>query len=83
MRPILQRDIRYRAGLLAAYGWKHSISSIRDRPTWVTDTGTRFSDITDPDRVISDEGLIFVPRTTPSGWWTCEGHRPHFALVYP
>ncbi|MEU4742111.1 winged helix-turn-helix domain-containing protein [Actinosynnema sp. NPDC023658] len=80
-RAVLERDVMHRAGLLAVYGWKQTVESMRDRPIWVGDRAIRFSDRDDPDRWIGDEGLLFVPRTTGGGWWTCE-RPPHYALVY-
>lgn len=80
-RAILERDVLHRAGLLAVYGWKQTVESMRDRPLWVGDNAIRFSDQDVPDRWIGDEGLIFVPRTTGPGWWTCE-RPPQYALVY-
>lgn len=79
-RAILERDIMYRAGLLAAYGWKHTVETMKHRSVWVGDNAIRFSDQHAPDRTI-DQGLIFVPRTTTGGWWTCE-KPPRYALVY-
>jgi DNA-binding transcriptional ArsR family regulator len=79
-RAILERDIMYRAGLLAVHGWKHTVETMKHRPVWVGDNAIRFSDQLLPDRVI-DEGLIFVPRTTTGGWWVCE-KPPRYALVY-
>ncbi|QLL10475.1 winged helix-turn-helix transcriptional regulator [Mycobacterium vicinigordonae] len=79
-RAVLERDIMYRAGLLAAYGWKHAVESMKQRSVWVGDNAIRFSNQHWPDRII-DEGLIFVPRTTTGGWWTCE-RAPRYALVY-
>ncbi|OBH75595.1 hypothetical protein A5681_10930 [Mycobacterium scrofulaceum] len=79
-RAVLERDIMYRAGLLAAYGWKHTVETMKQRSVWVGDDSIRFSNQHWPDRTI-DEGLIFVPRTTTGGWWTCE-RPPRFALVY-
>ncbi|TDQ05679.1 winged helix-turn-helix domain-containing protein [Labedaea rhizosphaerae] len=81
-RAVLERDVMHRAGLLAVYGWKQTVESMRDRPIWVGESAIRFSDKDIPDRWIGDEGLIFVPRTTGGGWWTCE-RPPRFALVYP
>lgn len=81
-RAVLERDVMYRAGLLAVYGWKQTVESMRDRPIWVGENAIRFSDKDIPDRWIGEEGLIFIPRTTSGGWWTCE-RPPHYALVYP
>lgn len=79
-RAVLERDIMYRAGLLSAYGWKHTVETMKQRSIWVGDNAIRFSSQHWPDRTI-DEGLIFVPRTTTGGWWTCE-QPPRYALVY-
>jgi DNA-binding transcriptional ArsR family regulator len=80
-RAVLERDIMHRAGLLAAYGWKQAVQSMRGRSVWVGENAIRFSNQDWPDRWIGDEGLIFVPRTTTGGWWTCE-RPPRYALVY-
>lgn len=79
-RAVLERDIMYRAGLLSAYGWKHAVETMKPRSVWLGDNAIRFSGQQWPDRTI-DEGLIFVPRTTTGGWWTCE-QPPRYALVY-
>ncbi|GAB5899053.1 ArsR/SmtB family transcription factor [Mycolicibacterium mageritense] len=79
-RGVLERDIMYRAGLLAAYGWRHTVETMKQRSVWVGDNAIRFSNLHWPDRLI-DDGLIFVPRTTTGGWWTCE-QPPRYALVY-
>jgi len=54
---------------------------MKGRSVWVGENAIRFSDQDWPDRWIGEEGLIFVPRTTSGGWWTCE-RSPHYALVY-
>ncbi len=81
-RAILERDIMYRAGLLAAYGWQHAIKDMTRRSAWVGRDAIRFSHQDHPDRLIGDDGLIFVPHTPGRGTWTCE-QPPHYALVYP
>ncbi|MFD5826129.1 ArsR/SmtB family transcription factor [Lentzea sp. NPDC060358] len=81
-RAVLERDIMYRAGLLAAYGWKHAVETMTRKPTWVGENAIRFSDQHWPDREVGDEGLVFVPHTAGGGRWLCE-RGPHCALVYP
>ena len=81
-RAVLERDIMYRAGLLAAYGWQHAIKDMTRRSAWVGKDAIRFSHQDHPDRLIGDDGLIFVPHTTGGGTWTCEWP-PHYAMVYP
>ncbi|KZM74860.1 ArsR/SmtB family transcription factor [Nocardia terpenica] len=82
-RALLERDITYRTTLVAEHGWQHAIESLRTRPVWSPeDTAIRFSNQSLPDREITDDGLILVPRTTGGGWWTCE-QPPRYALVYP
>ncbi|BCJ38583.1 transcriptional regulator [Actinocatenispora thailandica] len=81
-RAVLERDVAHRAGVLAAYGWQQAVRGMTRRSVWVGRDAIRFSDQDYPDRLITDEGLIFVPHTTGRGSWTCE--RPHqYALVYP
>jgi DNA-binding transcriptional ArsR family regulator len=81
-RSVLERDIMYRAGLLAAYGWKHAVETMTRNPTWVGENAIRFSNQHWPDREVGDEGLVFVPHTAGGGRWLCE-RPPSFALVYP
>jgi DNA-binding transcriptional ArsR family regulator len=81
-RAVLERDIMHRAGLLAAYGWKHAVANMTRNSEWVGEDAIRFSHQDWPDRWISDDGLIFVPQSAGGGWWTCE-RPPQYALVYP
>ena len=81
-RAVIERDIMHRAGLLAAYGWKHAVENLTRLSTWVGDDAILFSHQDWPDRWITDDGLIFVPQTAGGGWWTCE-RPPQYAFVYP
>ncbi|MEV4534881.1 helix-turn-helix domain-containing protein [Asanoa sp. NPDC049518] len=81
-RALLERDIMHRAGLLAAYGWKEAVRNMTRHSVWVGDDAIRFSEQDYPDRWITDEGLVFVPKTAGVGSWTCE-RPPLYALVYP
>ncbi len=81
-RALLERDIMHRAGLLAAYGWKEAVRNMTRHSVWVGDDAIRFSEQDYPDRWITDEGLVFVPKTASIGSWTCE-RPPLYALVYP
>lgn len=81
-RAVLERDIAYRAGLLAAYGWKHAVETMTRKPTWVGENAIRFSDQHWPDRDVGDQGLLFVPHTAGGGRWLSE-RPPRYALVYP
>lgn len=81
-RAILERDIIYRAGILATAGWKQAIEGMTRNLAWVGEDVLRFSHRAGPDRHITEDGLIFVPKTPPIGTWTCESSTP-YALVYP
>lgn len=81
-RAIMERDIRHRAGVLAASGWRHAIDGMAAGLCWVGHDAIRFSTQTHADRVVGDEGLIFVPYTGARGKWTCETPS-RLALVYP
>ncbi|HEX3965452.1 MAG TPA: winged helix-turn-helix domain-containing protein [Trebonia sp.] len=81
-RAILERDIMYRAGLLAAYGWQHAINDMHTKLSWVGEDAIAFSRQDYPDRWVEDDGLVFVPYTCGGGQWTCE-RPPNYALVYP
>lgn len=64
-RGVLERDIMYRAGLLAAYGWRHTVETMKQRSVWVGDNAIRFSNLHWPDRLI-DDGLILFPARQPA-----------------
>ena len=66
-RALLERDIMHRAGLLAAYGWKEAVRTMTRSSQWVGEDAIRFSDQDYPDRWITDEGLVFVPKTAGVG----------------
>lgn len=83
-RALLERDVTYRAGLLAAYGWPRALQRMSRRSAWVGDDAIRFSDQDSPDRVVGDEGMLFVPvGVMSSGTWLCEAPPTSYALVYP
>jgi len=81
-RAVLEREIAHRADLVATRGWQHAVTGMTRRSTWVGPDAIRFSDQHWPDRLIGDQGLLFVPYTSRLGSWTCE-RPPHYALVYP
>lgn len=81
-RAIMERDIRHRAGVLAVSGWRHAIDGMATNIRWVGHDAIQFSTQTHADRVVGDEGLVFVPHTGTTGQWTCEAP-PRLALVYP
>lgn len=82
-RTLLERDVTYRAGLLAAHGWPRALEQMSRRSAWVGSDAIRFSDQAFPDRVIGDEGMLFVPHTQDDGTWLCEAPPDRYALVYP
>lgn len=81
-RAFLERDVTYRAGLLAAYGWPAALDRMTRRSAWVGADAIRFTDRTGPDRTVGDDGMLFVPVTLASGSWLCE-NTTRYALVYP
>jgi DNA-binding transcriptional ArsR family regulator len=81
-RGVLEREISYRAGLVAADGWQRAVTGMTRRSTWVGPDAIRFSDQSWTDLMIGDHGLVFVPYTGKQGSWTCE-RPPQYALVYP
>ena len=82
-RALLERDVTYRAGLLAAYGWPRALQQMSRRSEWVGTDAIRFSDQSFPDRVIGDDGMLFVPVSLSRGTWLCEAAPDRYALVYP
>ncbi|SEL57781.1 helix-turn-helix domain-containing protein [Streptacidiphilus jiangxiensis] len=82
-RTLLERDVTYRAGLLAAYGWSRALERMARRTAWIGADAIRFSDRPGPDRVVGPEGMLFVPYTGSRGSWLCEAEDRPYALVYP
>lgn len=83
-RALLERDVTYRAGLLAAYGWPRALQHMSRRSAWVGADAIRFSDRSSPDRIVGEEGMLFVPVAAVSrGTWLCEAAPASYALVYP
>ncbi|MFJ6216828.1 helix-turn-helix domain-containing protein [Streptomyces sp. NPDC092296] len=82
-RALLERDVTYRAGLLAAYGWPRALQQMSRRSAWVGTDAIRFSDRPGPDHIVGDEGMLFVPVSLRSGSWLCEAPPAQYALVYP
>ncbi|WP_042420892.1 helix-turn-helix domain-containing protein [Streptacidiphilus anmyonensis] len=82
-RRLLERDVTYRAGLLAAYGWPRALEQMARRTAWTGADAIRFSDRPGPDRVVGPDGMLFVPYTGARGTWLCEALDRPYALVYP
>jgi DNA-binding transcriptional ArsR family regulator len=82
-RAMLERDITYRAGLLAAHGWPRALKRMGRRIAWVGADAIRFNTQEGPDRVVGAEGMLFVPVSRSSGSWLCVAPPDRHALVYP
>ena len=82
-KALLERDVTYRAGVLAAYGWPRAIERMSRRSAGVGVDAIRFSDQEAPDRVVGDEGMLFVPISASRGTWLCEAPPDRHGLVYP
>lgn len=82
-RALLERDVTYRAGLLAAHGWPRALEHMSRRSAWVGADAIRFGNQPGPDRVVGDRGMLFVPVSVSSGTWLCEGPPRRYAQVYP
>lgn len=83
-RAVLERDVMYRAGLLAAYGWTAAVDQMSRHSSWIAADAIQFSSWhTVPDRQVGDSGLQFVPVTRSSGTWLAEWPPDDFALIYP
>ncbi|MFD9735769.1 ArsR/SmtB family transcription factor [Umezawaea sp. NPDC059074] len=81
-QAVIDREITYRADLVAAHGWQKAVTGMTRRSTWVAPDAIRFNHGDWQDVPIGDNGLTFVPYTTRQGFWTCE-HPPRYAFVYP
>jgi DNA-binding transcriptional ArsR family regulator len=82
-RAVLERDVTYRAGLLAAYGWPRALQQMTRRSAWVGADAIRFTSHQGPDRIVGEEGMLFVPISASTGSWLCAAPPARYALVYP
>lgn len=82
-REALEREVMFRAGLLAAYGWPKALEGMSRRSQWIGADSIQFSNRPGADRHVGDEGLQFVPVTLQGGTWLCESKTAGYALVYP
>ncbi len=82
-RAVLERDVMYRAGLLAAYGWPAAVDRMTRHSAWIAADAIRFSLQTFPDRHVGASGLQFVPVTRSSGTWLAEWPPDDYAVIYP
>ncbi len=82
-RGLLERDITYRAGLLAAHGWPRALEKMSRRSAWLGTDTIRFTDQPGADRVVGADGMAFVPVSLSAGTWLCEDPDGLYALVYP
>lgn len=82
-RAVLERDITYRSGLLGREGWPRALQHMARRSAWVGSDTIQFGVQDAPDRIVGDEGMLFVPVTHTSGSWLCEAPPDRHALVYP
>lgn len=81
-RLLLERDITYRAGVLAAEGWPAVLHRMTRQSAWVAPDAIRFSNQAFPDLAVGPDGLLFVPVTTATGTWVCDDDAGRLALVY-
>lgn len=82
-RALLEREVTYRAGLVAVHGWSNALGGLNGHSAWVGEDAIRFSNRPLADRVVGSEGMLFVPVTLTRGTWLCEAPPDTFALVYP
>lgn len=82
-RAVLERDVMYRAGLLAAYGWPAAVDRMTRHSAWIATDAIQFSLQTFPDRHVGAGGLQFVPVTRASGTWLAEWPSDDYAIIYP
>ena len=82
-KRLLERDITYRAGLLAEHGWPRALERMGRRSAWVGADAITFGTQNEPDRIVGSEGMVFVPVSRSQGSWLCESPPDRHALVYP
>ncbi|RIJ70305.1 ArsR family transcriptional regulator [Nakamurella silvestris] len=81
-RMLLEREVMYRAGLLAAHGWPRALEQMTRGSAWEGENGIRFSRRSGPDMPVGEGGMVFVPVSLRTGSWLCEAPS-RLALVYP
>ncbi|WP_405166617.1 winged helix-turn-helix domain-containing protein [Nocardia sp. NBC_01499] len=82
-RAVLERDITYRSGLLARDGWPSALRHMARHSAWIDSDAIQFGRQHAPDRIVGNDGMLFVPITHTSGSWLCEAPPDQHALVYP
>jgi DNA-binding transcriptional ArsR family regulator len=82
-RTLLERDVAYRGGQVAAYGWFDVVNGVTRKSAWVGTDAIRFNHSPIPDRVVGDEGMLFVPYSQSRGFWLAESPPDSYAIVYP
>lgn len=82
-RTLLERDVTHRAGQVAAHGWFNVVNGITRKSAWVGTDAIRFNHSPVPDRVVGDEGLLFVPCSRSRGFWLAESPPGSYAIMYP
>lgn len=82
-RALLERDVTYRAGQVAACGWFDVVNGMTRKSAWVGTDAIRFSHSPMPDRTVGDEGMMFVPYSQSRGFWLAESPPGSYAIVYP
>ncbi|MEV5510641.1 helix-turn-helix domain-containing protein [Streptomyces orinoci] len=82
-RALLERDITYRAGLLAVHGRPQALHRMSRHSAWVDPDAIRFGIRPGPDRVVGEQGLLLVPVTGDHGTWLCSAPGGRYAQVYP
>lgn len=82
-RAVLQRDVMYRAGMLAAHGWTAAVAGMSKHSEWLAGNAVRYTSQQGPDRHASSAGLQFVPVSMAAGTWLAEQPGVDYALIYP
>jgi DNA-binding transcriptional ArsR family regulator len=82
-RTLLERDVAHRAGQVAVSGWFDVINGMTRKSGWVGTDAIRFNHSPMPDRVVADEGMLFVPYSQSRGFWLAESPPDSYAIVYP
>lgn len=82
-RALLERDVAHRAGQVAAHGWFAVVNGMTRKTAWVGTDAIRFNHSPMPDRVVGEEGMLFVPYSLSRGFWLAESASGAYAIVYP
>lgn len=83
INAVLERDIVYRAEVVATRGLAHALENLDDRLRWHGSGLLELGGRTGPDHSLAGAGLWLVPNAFGGGWLCLDDPPQAYALTYP